>query len=62
MAKASWAHIRDLAPHGGTLRTETWARRHRGIVVLLWAHAAGLGAAIFNRLEDAVPSGTREAQ
>jgi hypothetical protein len=31
-----------LLPHGQLLTPEVWARRHRGIVWLLWAHVAGI--------------------
>jgi diguanylate cyclase (GGDEF)-like protein len=31
-------------PHGQLLTPEVWARRHRGIVVLLWLHVDGLAA------------------
>ena len=34
------ASIRRWLPRGNTLPDEHWARRHRGIVALLWAHAA----------------------
>jgi diguanylate cyclase (GGDEF)-like protein len=33
-----------LLPHGQLLTPEVWARRHRGIVWLLWLHVAGLAA------------------
>lgn len=29
-----------LLPQGGTLPEESWVRRHRGVVVLLWLHSA----------------------
>ena len=32
--------IRRALPEGRTLPEELWTRRHRGILVLLWAHAA----------------------
>jgi diguanylate cyclase (GGDEF)-like protein len=35
---------RGVLPHGQLLTPEVWARRHRGIVVLLWAHVAALVA------------------
>jgi hypothetical protein len=31
--------FRVLLPRGGTLPAASWARRHRGVVILLWAHA-----------------------
>ena len=34
--------IRQLLPEGGTLPEASWWRRHRGIVILLALHAAGL--------------------
>jgi diguanylate cyclase (GGDEF)-like protein len=39
---ARWA--RGALPHGQLLTPEVWARRHRGIVVLLWLHVAGVAA------------------
>jgi diguanylate cyclase len=33
---------RGLLPHGQMLTPEVWARRHRGIVWLLWLHVAGV--------------------
>ena len=33
---------RGLLPTGQLLTPEVWARRHRGIVWLLWAHVAGI--------------------
>jgi len=35
---------RGLVPTGQLLTPEVWARRHRGIVWLLWLHAAGIAA------------------
>jgi diguanylate cyclase (GGDEF)-like protein len=37
--------LRVVLPHGSPLAEEIWERRHRGMVVLLWLHAAG--AAVF---------------
>src|SRR5918992_724883 len=34
--------VRAALPHGQLLTPEVWARRHRGIVVLLWVHVAAL--------------------
>ena len=34
--------VRGALPHGQLLTPQVWARRHRGIVWLLWAHVAGL--------------------
>jgi diguanylate cyclase (GGDEF)-like protein len=34
--------VRGALPHGQLLTPEVWARRHRGIVVLLWLHVAAL--------------------
>jgi diguanylate cyclase len=34
--------VRGLLPHGQLLTPEVWARRHRGIVWLLWVHVAAL--------------------
>jgi serine phosphatase RsbU (regulator of sigma subunit)/anti-sigma regulatory factor (Ser/Thr protein kinase) len=36
--------FRVLLPRGGTLPAASWARRHRGVVILLWAHAAFIPA------------------
>ena len=33
---------RGLLPSGRLLTPEVWARRHRGIVWLLWLHVAGI--------------------
>ena len=33
---------RGLLPTGQLLTPEVWARRHQGIVWLLWAHVAGI--------------------
>ena len=30
--------VRDAVPRGGALPEDTWRRRHRGILVLLWLH------------------------
>ena len=35
---------RGLLPSGQLLTPEVWARRHRGIVWLLWLHVAGIAA------------------
>ena len=35
-----YRRIRNALPEGRTLPEELWTRRHRGILVLLWAHAA----------------------
>ena len=43
VARAALA-ARGALPHGQLLTLEVWARRHRGIVVLLWLHVAGLAA------------------
>ena len=40
---AAWSRIgaiRDILPKGQTLPEELWGVRHRGVVVLLWVHAA----------------------
>ena len=31
--------FRVFLPQGGTLPAESWVRRHRGVVIVLWAHA-----------------------
>jgi diguanylate cyclase (GGDEF)-like protein len=36
--------VRGLLPHGQLLTPAVWARRHQGIVVLLWLHVAALTA------------------
>jgi diguanylate cyclase (GGDEF)-like protein len=33
---------RGMLPHGQLLTPEVWARRHRGVVWLLWLHVAGV--------------------
>ena len=38
------ARVRDRLPEGGSLGDDVWARRHHGIVLLLWAHVAGIVA------------------
>lgn len=38
--------LRDVLPRGGLLSEETWERRHRAIVVLLWLHAVVIAAVI----------------
>ncbi len=43
VARAARA-ARAALPHGQLLTPEVWARRHRGIVVLLWLHVAGVVA------------------
>ncbi|MDO8484069.1 MAG: diguanylate cyclase, partial [Candidatus Limnocylindrales bacterium] len=35
---------RDLLPRGHLLSDETWARRHRAVVLLLWAHVVAVFA------------------
>ncbi|MEY2454374.1 MAG: hypothetical protein QOD92_3948 [Acidimicrobiaceae bacterium] len=40
---ASWiAVVREWLPRGSTLSDEVWARRHRGILTLLWLHLPGI--------------------
>lgn len=34
--------VRRTLPVGGTLSEDSWQRRHRGIIVLLWLHAIGV--------------------
>ncbi len=34
--------VRGVLPRGQLLDPEVWERRHRGIVIVLWLHAAGL--------------------
>ncbi len=37
--EGSWlATVRELLPKGSTLADDVWARRHRGILTLLWLH------------------------
>ena len=36
------SQLRRWLPEGGALPDEVWARRHRGIVALLWVHVPGL--------------------
>jgi diguanylate cyclase (GGDEF)-like protein/PAS domain S-box-containing protein len=54
--------LRDLLPKGRTLPDENWEQRHRWMLVLLWAHSAGLfvfslvsGFPVWHSLLDAVP-------
>lgn len=37
-----WRRLRGALPQGSALAPEVWAARHRGIVMLLWAHAAAV--------------------
>jgi diguanylate cyclase (GGDEF)-like protein/PAS domain S-box-containing protein len=53
---------RDRLPRGQTLPPETWARRHRSINLIAWAHVPALiifalatGHAFFNALLDVTP-------
>lgn len=46
--------IRPIIPRGESLAPEAWARRHRGIVILLWAHAGVLP--LFGFLMGAEPA------
>ncbi len=34
--------LKTVLPRGGTLPERLWARRHRAIVILLWAHVPGI--------------------
>jgi predicted signal transduction protein with EAL and GGDEF domain len=45
---------RGLVPSGQLLTPEVWARRHRGIVWLLWLHVAGV--AVFALLRGTSPA------
>jgi diguanylate cyclase (GGDEF)-like protein/PAS domain S-box-containing protein len=36
------SRVAAILPRGGTLPTEVWERRHRGILVLLWLHVPGV--------------------
>src|SRR3954468_18744962 len=54
---------RDRLPRGQTLPPETWARRHRAINLIAWAHVPALivfalatGHAFFNSVLDAPPT------
>jgi hypothetical protein len=38
----AWRQLRVALPDGGLLEPDVWERRHHGIVVLLWLHAAGV--------------------
>ena len=46
-------NFRVLIPEGRALPEAVWRARHRGIVILLWAHVAGL--AVFAVLTGAEP-------
>ncbi len=48
-------------PHGQLLTPEVWARRHRGIVVLLWLHVAGVAAFGVARGKGLAHSGSEAA-
>ncbi len=43
-AGALLAYVRRALPRGRSLPDDVWRRRHRGIVLLLWAHALGVTA------------------
>src|SRR3954454_18143282 len=36
------ARLRDALPAGKTLPPDVWARRHRAMVVVIWAHAIAM--------------------
>ena len=41
-ATASLARLRSVLPRGGNLPEELWRARHRGIMAVLWLHAAAV--------------------
>jgi signal transduction histidine kinase len=47
--REGFRRIRTLLPEGGSLPEELWARRHRWMVVLLFAHAVGIMVFAFAR-------------
>ena len=42
--------VRAVLPAGGRLSRDAFLRRHRGIVILLWLHAAAISAAALDNL------------
>jgi diguanylate cyclase (GGDEF)-like protein/PAS domain S-box-containing protein len=52
-AHTLWAALTRPLPTGRSLPPEAWRRRHRIMLALLWAHAAGLG--LFGYGIDAAP-------
>lgn len=63
--KRGLRRVLSLLPHGRSLPEADWARRHRGMVWLVWAHALGLGLFALARgnslghsLVEAVPIAT----
>ncbi|HYH47974.1 MAG TPA: GAF domain-containing protein, partial [Acidimicrobiia bacterium] len=42
--RSRWRGLVALLPQGGTLPAESWVARHRGVVALLWIHAAVIPA------------------
>ena len=40
--KGTIDQIRQIIPQGSALHNETWQKRHRGILILLWVHVAGI--------------------
>lgn len=44
MLRDAVARARYVLPRGGSLPSEIWERRHRGVILLLLGHAAGIGA------------------
>src|SRR4051812_30362580 len=47
-ARGLWREVRSLLPEGRGLPDDVWARRHRGVLILLWVHVVGL--AVFGLL------------
>ena len=43
LARRAFTTVRDALPEGRALPDGLWRSRHRGVVRLLWIHAAGLG-------------------
>ena len=50
------SRLRDALPQGGSLPEDVWRRRHRALLLLLWAHALGLTAFAAARGYDALHS------
>ena len=40
--RSTLRHVRNVLPQGRSLPDDVWARRHRGVVILLYAHAVAI--------------------
>ncbi len=43
LLRSAAARARSLFPEGRRLPDDVWRRRHRGVLILLWLHAIGIG-------------------